>query len=284
MKYKEENGVITLFGAKQFSIGEILECGQCFRFEKLGVDYYYLIAHGRVLHVEQNDNTVKFWYENSKLNICEFKTIWEGYFDLSRDYGQIQAKITENDPVMTRAVNFAPGIRILKQDPWETLISFIISQNNRIPQIKQVIKNISEAYGDALGGGHHAFPTIQQLLMATAPDLRNLKAGFRDKYIVDATSAANAASMDDLESNLLDIKGVGEKVANCVLLFGYARHDRFPVDVWVRRVMEKLYFDGEPTPIATIQNFAKERFGEYSGFAQQYLFHYIRMNPDAENL
>ncbi|MCL2396838.1 MAG: hypothetical protein FWC93_02110 [Defluviitaleaceae bacterium] len=271
---------------KNFHITDILECGQCFRFQRLDDMHYLLVANGRALHVKQNKNELEFWYDGNPLYEAEFVDIWVPYFDLGRDYAAILTKITHDDPVMQTAANFAPGIRILAQDPWEALISFIISANNRIPQIKQVVENISRRYGTHISGENYAFPTIEQLAAATPEDLRQCKTGFRDKYILDAAQKAAAGmismrrdvdtSTDDLRKTLLAVNGVGEKVAHCVLLFGYGRFDTFPVDTWVKRVMEQYYFDGKPTTPAQIHMLAQERFGPLSGFAQQYLFHYIR--------
>jgi len=274
-----------------FDIGQILECGQCFRFEKMDEESYFLLAHKKVLHVRQvkGSDNVEFWYENGELDTTEFDRFWASYFDLERDYGKIQKEIAKNDPILQKAINFAPGIRILQQDPWEMVISFIISANNRIPQIKQVIKNICAAYGKPLGSGHFAFPTPTELSAASTEDLRALKTGFRDKYIVDATKRALAGELPtsrncplptaQLRKTLMHTKGIGEKVADCILLFGYGRHESFPIDVWVRRVMEKLYFAGESVPAAKIHAFASTHFGTNAGFAQQYLFHYMRQNP-----
>jgi len=284
VKYIEKNGKILATNLQQFNIGQILECGQCFRFEKLGEDFYSLVAFGQCLFVQQNGSRAEFWYENAPLPLGEFERVWLDYFDIKRDYGVIQAKIAHSDPIMRRAVDFAPGIRLLNQDPWEMLISFIISQNNRIPQIKQVIKNICEAFGEGC-----AFPTPQQLANATAEDFRALKVGFRDKYLVDAVAHVLSGNLKaqrdksiataDLREQLLAVKGIGEKVAHCILLMGYGRHDSFPVDVWVQRVMERLYFDDKKTSVAKIHQFAAEQWGENAAFANQYLFHYIRMNP-----
>jgi len=288
MIFKEQSGKIIMTDFDHFHIGQILECGQCFRFTELSDMHYALIAFGRVLHIRQLANAVEFYYEGNTLTTDEFNDIWLPYFDLERDYSAIIAKITAGDTVMQKAVNFASGIRILRQDPWEMLISFIISANNRIPQIKQVIKNISEAYGTQIDLLNYTFPTIEQLLPASQERLRVLKTGFRDKYIVDATRKAAGGALelsrdtkiptDDLRKMLLSVSGVGEKVAHCILLFGYGRMDTFPVDTWVRKVMQQYYFDGNDANATQIHALARERFGELSGFAQQYLFHYMRMN------
>ena len=287
MILRQETGGILLTETKNFHIGDILECGQCFRFERQGDMEYSLIAFGKVLHIRQNALDVRFQYPDALLTIAEFDNIWRPFFDLERDYAAILGKICEKDPVLTAAADFAPGIRLLKQDPWETIISFIISQNNRIPQIKSVIKNISQRFGTQIDDFHHAFPTVDQLFVATETDLRDCKAGFRAGYIMDATRKASAGELpperdnnlptEQLRQQLLNVRGIGEKVAHCILLFGYGRYDCFPVDTWVRKVMEQYYFDDEPTKPDVILDFAKQHFGQHAGFAQQYLFHYIRM-------
>jgi len=285
MEYIEENGRILARGLRNFDIGEILECGQCFRFENAG-EHWVVAALGEVLHICQAGGGVEFWYPGKALLGEEFAARWVPYFDMERDYGAILAKICRGDSVMAAAAEFAPGIRILQQEPWEMLISFIISQNNRIPQIKKVIAAICERFGDEIGGGH-AFPTPLQLLGATEGDLRECKAGFRARYIMDAADKAaageiplergNNATTEELRRCLLDVTGVGEKVAHCILLFGYGRFDSFPVDTWVQKVMQEYYFGGKAVKPAEIQKYAGAKFGEYSGFAQQYLFHYMRM-------
>jgi N-glycosylase/DNA lyase len=292
MTFKEIDGGIRMTNFTHFHIDQILECGQCFRFWRLGHMHYALVAFGRVLYVRQYADAVEFCYAGSAPEMAEFQEIWLPYFDLRRDYGAIAAKITKGDPVMQAAVNFAPGIRILRQEPWEMLISFIISANNRIPQIMNVIKNISARYGTQIDAQNYAFPDAKQLARASLEDLRALKTGFRDRYIVDAAHKAAAGALDmnrdtqlsteDLRKSLMGVHGVGEKVAHCILLFGYGRTDAFPVDTWVRKVMRQYYFNGEAASAAQIHNLARERFGEYSGFAQQYLFHYIRSEKSKE--
>jgi len=287
MKFIQTDNGIIMTNFTHFHIAQILECGQCFRFEKLDEGFYFLVAFGKVLYVRQDSEAVLFWYESGVLEPEEFKSVWIPYFDLDRDYGAISARFAENDPVMSDAIAFAPGIRVLNQEPWEMVISFIISQNNRIPQIKKVIKNISERYGTKIDDTNYAFPTVEQLLAARPEDLRECKTGFRDKYILDAShKAANKelhlgrdidATTEGLRQSLLSVKGIGEKVAHCILLFGYGRFDTFPVDTWVRKVMEEYYFGGNKASVADIHKFAYERFGALSGIAQQYLFHYIRL-------
>ncbi len=280
MKYYEHGDKITVEDIDSFDIEQILECGQCFRFNKLDSKEYIIIARGKVLHIEQKDDKVDF-YPCTK---DDFENIWIKYFELDRDYMEIK-EILSKDDVLKKAVAFAPGIRILKQDPWECLISFIISQNNRIPMIKQVIKNISEKYGEKTGD-YFLFPTLEQLKKASTEDLMSCKTGFRAKYIMDGVKNVSEKTVDfkelenlptfEVRQKLMKIKGVGEKVSDCVMLFSMDRKEVFPTDVWVKRVMEYFYFDEKDTKIKEIHSFAEEKFGEYAGFAQQYLFHYAR--------
>jgi len=283
MNYYEDNGKIVLDCTDSFNIAQTLECGQCFRFEKTN-DGYLILARGKVLNVSQIGERVEFW----PCTMLEFEQIWLDYFDLRRDYRNIKEVISANDFVMRDAVEFAPGIRILRQDVWESLISFIISQNNRIPMIKKVIGNICEAYGDKISDGCYSFPTSKQLAQAKEEDLMRCKTGFRAKYILDATNKVLSGEIapddfenlptDEVRRRLMSIAGVGPKVSDCVLLFACARFEVFPTDVWVKRIMSHFYFDGVETKIDDIHALAKKRFGQYAGFAQQYLFHYVRCN------
>ncbi len=280
MKYIQENEKILMTEFDSFNIEEILECGQCFRFDKIDNMHYIIVAHSKVLNIKQEDNKVIF-YPCTK---ADFENIWINYFDLKTDYRKIKKQL-ENDDILKKAIEYAKGIRILNQEPFECLISFIISQNNRIPMIKQVIKNISERYG-VKDGDYYLFPDIDKFNKATTEELRLCKTGFRDKYILDAIDKISKnlinlenlynMSSEDAKNELLKIKGVGTKVADCVLLFSLKKNDVFPTDVWIKRVMEYFYFDGQDTPIKQIHSFAKEKWGDLSGYAQQYLFYYAR--------
>ena len=277
--------MVCLNNLDSFNIYQILECGQCFRFLEIEKNCYKLIAHGRVLTVKQTDELVEFSCTQS-----EYDSIWARYFDMGRDYGRLKAVISKNDPIMEEAIAHAPGIRLLNQDFWEMVVSFIISQNNRIPMIKKVIENICRKYGDPIEGaeGSFTFPKAEQLALAGIPDLMELKTGFRAKYILDAVdkrlsglldeNELKTLETDEIKERLTSVHGIGDKVAHCILLFGLGRMDVFPTDVWIRRIISELYFGGETVPLKTIQEFAKDRWGENSGIAQQYLFHYARVN------
>lgn len=285
MKYIEKNNSIILTEYDSFVISQILECGQCFRFEKIDDENYIVIAFNKLLNIYQDGKTIVF----KNTNLEEFENIWVKYFDLDRDYNYIKTKISENDEILQKAVEFAPGIRILNQDRFECLISFIISQNNRIPMIKKVISNISRKYGKYIGTfnneDYYAFPTVDELSVADEAGLMECRTGFRAKYIIDAVERVkkreiilenNDMATDDLRKMLMTIKGVGPKVADCTMMFSFGRCETFPTDVWVKRIMSELYFDGTEVNLKEIHNKAEELFGDFAGYAQQYLFNYAR--------
>lgn len=267
-----------------FDLAQTLECGQCFHFVKLDENDYVLTAKGRVLHVSQQANTVTFYDTEED----EYVNVWKDYFDMDRDYSAVKKKLLENDNKLKDAIESMWGVRILNQDFFETLISFIISQNKQIPHIKKIVADISAKFGTYKGtyGGAdmYTFPTLEQLTNASEEDFKELKTGFRAPYIMDAIRRNMAGQFNEKElknmdydsciKELMTIKGVGEKVANCVSLFGLGKKEAFPVDVWIKRIMETMYFDGEDTPKDKIAAFAKEQFGDLGGFAQQYLFYY----------
>ena len=214
--------------------------------------------------------------------------IWRDYFDFGRDYGRIKAALLQTDDTLKEAVETMQGVHILQQEFFETLISFIISQNKQIPHIKKIVSDISAKFGTYKGtyGGvdMYTFPSLDQLANASEEDFKELKTGFRAPYIMDAIRRNREGQFDKNElksmdydsciKELMTIKGVGEKVANCVSLFGLGKKEAFPVDVWIKRIMETMYFGGVDTPKDKIAAFAKEQFGELGGFAQQYLFYY----------
>ena len=209
----------------------------------------------------------------------DFQKFWYDYFDLSTDYAQIGKILSGIDPMLSKAYHFCPGIRILKQEPWETLCSFIISQNNNIPRITKIISRLCSLWGEPIPGVENlfSFPKAKTIANLTEEDLAPIKCGFRAKYILDAARkvVANEIKFEDISSlpldlareTLMKINGVGPKVSQCVLLYGFHRLDAFPVDVWMKRIMDK-YFQGK----------SPEMFGEYAGVAQQYLFHFCRTN------
>lgn len=276
---EDKNTIIK--DVRDFDLEQTLECGQCFRFYKQDYEDYVIVAKKKMLHIQQEGSKLIF-HNTSKEDVTR---IWIPYFDLERDYGKIKTYLLKADEVLKPAIEEKHGIRLLNQDFHETLISFIISQNKQIPHIKQIVKAISERYGEYIGSvngvEYYSFPDVETLGTITEEEYRELKTGFRAPYLLDASKKLASGDykselFDDLDENearnkLIEIKGVGEKVANCVMLFSLGYRAAFPVDVWIKRIMETLYFK-EDTSESEIQAFAKERYGEYGGYAQQYLF------------
>lgn len=279
---------IVLKNVENFNIKQIAECGQCFRWKKIKELDYVGVAYERVIEVIQKDDTVTIL--NSTKD--DFYNIWLEYFDLHRDYTSIKKELSK-DPILKESVKYGYGIRILNQEPFEMLISFIISARNSIPVISRTIERISKKYGKKItynGETYYAFPNIQEISGATEDEIRETGASFRSKYIVDTIN--NLLNNEDESYNLDYIKelnddlchtelqkfkGVGSKVADCIMLFSMKKTSAFPVDVWVKRAM--IHFYGiEDVSLNKIRIFARNKFKELSGFAQQYLFYNAREN------
>ena len=268
------DGNIVLSNADNLDIALCLDCGQAFRWVKREDGCWQGVALGKYLKLKQEGTTVIFYNVSQE----DFDTIWRVYFDLDRDYGSIIASYT--DKSLTEACKTFPGIRILKQDEWEAICSFIISANNNIPRIKGIIERFCQCFGEKLECGY-AFPTAEKIAELTVEDLAPIRAGFRAKYIIDAAKKiflgevdiekVKALPFDEAKAELLKIKGVGEKVAQCALLYGFARYEAFPVDVWVKRILEELYPNGFP-----------KEYYKTQGIAQQYLFHWRRSSAFCE--
>lgn len=294
MDYKNviyEDNKVILEGVKNFNIKQILECGQCFRWEKKAELNYIIIAYGRVIEVIQEDDKVTILNSNKE----DFNNIWFEYFDLGRDYSKIKDELSK-DEILKKSVDYGYGIRILNQEPFELVISFIISARNSIPSIKKTIKKISERWGKEIeynGEKFYTFPTAEMLKDATEDDIRETGASFRSKYIVDTVSNINkdldnidgvynleriaSLSDDECHTALQEFKGVGAKVADCIMLFSMKKYSAFPVDVWVKRAM-MYFYNAEEGSLNKIRIFARNKFEDLSGFAQQYLFYYAREN------
>lgn len=281
----EKDNKIIIKNMKDFHPKHIFECGQAFRWQVEEDQSYTAVHGGKVLNVKKVGEDVVF----SNTNISDFYDIWYDYFDLGRDYGKIKEELSK-DPILKEAIEFGEGIRILNQDPFETTISFIISANNQIPRIKRSIELISQNYGKPIGSyngkKYYTFPSSEVLAKAKEEELEeNCKVGYRAKYIVNTSNIINdkEVELDELfklpteeaKEILMKLPGVGPKVSNCILLFSLNKNDAFPVDVWVKRVMEHFYFK-EDTSNKKIASYAEEKFGNLGGFAQQYLFYYAR--------
>ena len=296
--------LVTIENIDRFDVSKVFDCGQAFRFDRVYSSSHESefagCAHGKYISVAQDGSTVYIYNSTAR----EYAEIWERYLGLDRDYAEIDKSILSlsHNPTLREAVNTSSGIRILRQDSWEAICSFIISQNNNIPRIKKIIAALSKKCGervDTAGMEEHiaeahrenegclySFPSPDKVGALGVDGLFELKTGFRAKYIYDAAEKIQNGEIDldllestentaDAVAHLCSVKGIGPKVACCALLFGFARLDAFPVDVWIKKVIEK-YFD---------EGFAPSDLGSFAGVAQQYLFYYERflVNEKGEN-
>lgn len=279
-----------LENCKSFEPEHIFECGQCFRWNKQEDGSYTGIFKQNVVNVKKADNKIIF------RGICKenIKDECIKYFDLNTNYDNIKSKLSNVDNYLKTSIEYGEGIRILNQDLWETLISFIISANNNIPRIKGIIERISKSYGEKIvwdKAEYYTFPTPQELSKASVEDLRNIGLGFRDVRVYETTKIINEnpnklkeledeKDVNKLREKLLKFPGVGPKVADCVMLFSTLKKlEVFPIDVWVRRVMNELYIkNDDETKInkKEIEELAKTKYGNLAGIAQQYLFYWRR--------
>lgn len=253
-----------------FDLERTLDCGQAFRWKRTGENEWHGVAFSKALTLQQRENGVAFIGTNEE----DFNEIWKPYFDLDRDY-EMLCECFKQDESLKKAVEECSGIRLLRQEPWEAVCSFIISANNNIPRIKGIIDRLCRLLGEHLGGDDYAFPSPEKIAAAGVEGLAPIRAGFRAKYIIDAAEKVSSGevdlnrifsmSLDEGRDELIKIKGVGEKVAQCALLYGFGKVDAFPIDVWVKRIMAEIYPDGLP-----------ECTNGVRGIAQQYLFHWRR--------
>lgn len=260
-----------------FDAVHTFECGQCFRWSCDESGMYTGIADGRVCHIRDREL------------ICNEgdEEYWRSYFAFDTDYAEIHSKLIGMDSKLSECIKYGNGIRILKQNVWEAIVSFIISANNNIPRIKKIIETLCSMYGDEISDGdntYYSFPTAERLSTLECEDLAPLKAGYRDKYIIDAAKKVASGEVDldaiekmndaDARKALMKIKGVGGKVADCIMLFSLERYSVFPTDVWIKRILKDVYGVDDKE----IQSFVAEKYGNLAGFAQQYLFYYYRDN------
>ncbi len=279
---------LRIDGLTNFKIAQIFDCGQCFRFDPVPSDRHAVefsgVAYGRYIRLGQDTSDSLTLYNTTA---DEYEKIWKHYLALDTDYIAVRRDIASHfssascghDRIMPLAMEYGDGIRILRQEPWEAVCSFIVSQNNNIPRIKKIIAAMSREWGEPIyckNEVHYSFPSAEALVKAGEKAIFDIKTGFRAKYIYDAAcKAANgeldfnlvsSASPDEAADLLCKIKGVGPKVAACALLFGFNKTEAFPIDVWIKRVLAKYYPDG--LDISAL--------GKYAGIAQQYLFYYER--------
>ena len=290
---------IIFHNVRDCNLEHIFKCGQCFRWESVNDEFpkseykeasqqemqrYVGIAKKYAALVEYDLVTNKLVVTGSGSE--EF---WYNYFDLDREYGKIKETLISKDATITDAINFGGGIRILNQDLWETILSFIISQNNNIPRIKGCINNLSIYFGEEIPESKeigklinadfnaHSIPSPETIAGLEIEDLSPIRLGYRAKYIIKCAKQVLENGLPKTYEELLNLTGVGPKVANCIALFGLSKRESFPIDVWVRRVMNHVY--GLPEDdFKAISEFAASNFGTLGGYAQQYLFYYMREN------
>jgi len=285
-----------------FSLKDTLMCGQAFRWKSTSNDLcaYTGVVKGKVLKVRQEDDCLIL--EGPVDEDTVRMTL--DYFALDVDLGEIENKLREIDPAVGTAIDFAPGIRLLRQDPWEAMVTFIISARNSMPLIRRSVELLAEKHGVPISERrqgdscdvHFSFPSPKMLAEAAVEELLECRTGFKAPYIREAAERIAFGGFDlygvgDLEyeeakSKLMEFKGVGSKVADCILLFAFGFYQAFPIDVWVTRIMRYLYFDSKKVPLRVISEFAHEKFGDLAGYAQQYLFYYARnkLGPEIRGL
>lgn len=281
---------IELKNIDAFELKDIFDCGQCFRWNRQEDGSYTGVVKENVLNVKKEKDSIII----EGIGKNDIREIIEKYFDLNRDYTKIKEKLAQVDKNMKISIQYGQGIRLLNQDLWETIISFIISANNNIPRIKGIIERLSKKYGNKItwkGKDYYTFPTPEQLKDVTIQEYRELGLGFRDKRVYETTQMIVTKQVDlekmrqnpntfEVKEELLKLSGVGVKVADCILLFSdLKRLEAFPVDVWVRRVMNELYIKNpDETKVTTkqIEKIANEKFGDLAGLAQQYLYYWKR--------
>lgn len=309
-KVEYNDNKIILRNTRNFNIKQTFECGQCFRWERESNGNYIGVVYNRVIELEQHGDDIIIYNTSQE----DFNNLWIDYFDLKRDYSKIKEELSR-DELLKKSVEFGYGIRILKQQPFEILISFIISARNSIPAISKTIKKISEMWGESVeykGKVYYSFPTAEQLHIASLEEIKGTGASFRSKYIYDTIQKVYEcnkllshiekdstkfifteedklniirydldmiADMNDDECHLAlqRFQGVGAKVADCVMLFSMGKYSAFPVDVWIKRAMQHFYLAPDVS-LNKIRIFARDKFGRLAGFAQQYLFYYAREN------
>ena len=282
--------IYILKDCESFELKDIFECGQCFRWNKEKNGSYTGIFKNNVINVKKETNGEIIFKGMCEENV---EDVVKEYFDLNRNYEDIKSILMNIDDNLKKSIEYGKGIRILNQDLWETIISFIISANNNIPRIKGIIERLSLNYGNEIiwnNKKYYTFPDPKQLDKAKVEDLRKLGLGFRDKRVFDTTKIIintnileelqKEKSTDILREKLLELPGVGPKVADCILLFSsLKRLEVFPIDVWVRRVMNDLYIKSEDESKVNkkqILELANKKYGNLAGLAQQYLFYWRR--------
>ena len=274
MEYQATSRGIELHDCPDFDLRETFLCGQCFRWEEEPGGSFRGIVRARALRVYRDGDVLVL----EEASVEDYLSLWRDYFDLGLDYGALRRAFSGMGPVLREAARYAPGMRILRQEPWEALCSFILSQNNNIPRIRGIVDRLCACFGRPVEGGF-AFPSAERLALLSPDELAPVRCGFRAKYVIDAAKKVASGEVDleqarllplpQARESLMRIVGVGPKVADCALLYGLHRLEAFPMDVWMRRAMDTLFPGRTPAD-----------FGPYAGIAQQYIFHYSRMHPE----
>ena len=276
--------MIKLYNIDHFRLEQTFMCGQCFRWHKDGNGVFRgVVGTEAVKMYYVDENTIFVESTNPDL------VYWSHYLNFSSDYNKIEEALAK-DELLKKAIEKGKGIRIVKQEPWETIVSFIISANNNIPRIRKIIEKLCETFGNKIefdGGIYYGFPAPEVLAVLEPSDLAEIKCGFRDKYIIDAAKKVASGEInlekihlmtdEEAKKELMKINGVGPKVADCILLFAYQRFKTFPLDVWTKRILKEQYGVEEKEA----DSFIKEKFGNYAGFAQQYLYNYFAVEKES---
>ena len=276
MIYKLENNIIRVYDKSQFNPKHILECGQVFRFGLDDDGNYYVISNAYKATILERDNCYEIISNNPDYFI--------NYFDLNTDYNQIKQTLSSNK-ILKEMIPYGSGIRILNGDAHEMIFSYIISQNNNIKRIQKIIEKLCEIGKQV--DDYHAFPTIEELSSKPLEFYQSLGAGYRDKFLKQTADdllnidleKIKTLSTNEIYKFLINLQGIGPKVASCILLFGFHKKDKFPVDTWIEQVYYR-YFSSEKKTRPAIQEYFENEFKEYSGIAQQYLFYYERERKD----
>ena len=292
MAEKRELIKLVIENVRDFSLADIFESGQCFRFTREKNGSYTGVVRGCFANISYNneEDILTVWSDYMPKSPSLNLKFWRDYLDLDRDYREIKRKLSDNDPVLEKAILSAGGLRVLNQEPWEILMSFIISQNSNIPRIRDSIEAVCLRFGEMIGRFEgremYAFPAIKALASASVEDLDLCKLGYRSQYVAESArqvsvdggaflDTAHRASSEKALDYLLSLSGVGPKVAHCVMLFSLKKTDSFPIDVWIARAMSELYGIPEQDHEA-MRAYANEHFSPWGGIAQMYLFEYMR--------
>lgn len=253
-----------------FNLEQIADSGQCFRWKKLEDNKYRIIAYGKCLLAVQDGETVYFNCDEE-----EFNSIWYKYFDMDTDYAAVIAGIDKNDTFLMKAAEYAGGIRILNQELWEMVISYIISQNNNIPRIKKSIEKLCTTFGKAISDDEYSFPNVAELRGVNAEMLSGMGLGYRDRYLADffenefdsVIKELSDKDYDEAMKYLMSFNGIGKKVANCICLFALHKVEACPVDTWIQKIIDDEYSGVMPEWMQS----------KYAGIYQQYVFYYKRV-------